>query len=185
MANDPTKAAKNTAPVKELSIEDIDDTGMHDEQTGFSPYWAPDEGKRFFGRIVDRDESDPEFIRYIVEASCLHVCERGDKANHETVPVHKGEFFTVSEYKGLGLGKYLGFEVLVRAKNKRPIKVDGKTKELWEWSLKVDGQSKALLTSERKALLAAYIQSQLINRPGVKAQAAAQSATGLPQSAQA
>jgi hypothetical protein len=146
------KTSTNTAPVDDQSAFPSGE-GFEDEQTGFPPYWNPSEGRKFYGRIMARDERDPEFVRYVVQASCKHVCRTGPADDATDCEVQTGENFTVSEYASLPLADYFGLEVLVTALKKRPIK--GGKQDVWIFKLQVAPQTKALLMQRRAAQIQA------------------------------
>src|SRR5579864_838726 len=65
-----------------------------DEQTGLPPYWAPDEEQfrqgipqNFFGRVIAKDDADPEFVRWIIQAGKEQNCKRGPAENAESILV--------------------------------------------------------------------------------------------------
>jgi hypothetical protein len=121
---------------------------FQEEQIGFPPYWTPEEGKKVYARVVDFDDSDPEFLRYVMQAGHDIDCQRGPSDAREEVTVHKGEFFTMSQYASLPLGKYLDIPVLIQVKEKR--KIDG-GKTMWVFSLSVSEQAKKILAARRQA----------------------------------
>jgi hypothetical protein len=120
---------------------------FQEEQIGFPPYWNPSEGKKFYARVVDVDDADPDFQRFVLQAGHDIECQRGPSADAETVVVHKGEFFTCSVYASLPLHRYLDIPVLVTVKGKR--KLDG-ARTLWEFSLAVSEQAKKVLAKRRQ-----------------------------------
>ncbi len=103
------------------------------DQIGFPPYWNPAPGKKFFGKVVMRDERDPDFIRYVIEAGVRHQCQEGPSDEAVAVTVDRGQHFNVSLYAGLPLENYYGQTVLVTAMRKQDI--DG-GKSVWKFDLK-------------------------------------------------
>ncbi|MDA4133691.1 MAG: hypothetical protein OK454_11305, partial [Thaumarchaeota archaeon] len=43
-------------------------SGWEDENLSLPPYWVTDIGKQFAARVIDLDNQDPEFPRYVLEA---------------------------------------------------------------------------------------------------------------------
>ena len=129
-------------------IKPIEAAGWEDEQTGFPPYWEPSDGGQFKGIVVGQDMSDPEFIRYTVQATHPTACFRGSKNEdrQEAVVVQPGENFTVSDYVQLKLHQYFGHEILVTVKDKQAIS-GGHT--MWNMRLRVSAATKALLLKQR------------------------------------
>lgn len=143
--------------------------GWEQEQIGFPPYWnprmtmvdptkpragmVPGTGNSFLGTVVNRDERDPNFTRYVVQASRAIRCQNGPSDDAEEVIVQKGEFFTLSTYASLPLDDYFGMEVYVQPIGKRKIKDDpetGEPRDLWRFSLMVSPESKKLLKNRRE-----------------------------------
>lgn len=135
--------------------------GFVEEQISFPPYWTPEEGKSFYGMVVDVDTNDPQFTRYVVQAYMPTPCERGDKHNKEDVTVQKGEFFTLSAYAGLPLDRYVGFAVFVTATGRREI---GQPQPMWEFTLKISPEDRKVLVEDRKAKIAIAMQKYRENR---------------------
>jgi len=131
--------------------------GFVEEQIGFPPYWTPEEGKSFYARVIEFDDRDPEFPRYIMQAGRETPCEQGGGEKMRPITVKKGEFFTVSEYSGLPLGRYIGIPVFVTALNKR--KLEG-NRTTWDWTLRIPEQAKAILQKRREAAATARVNQQ-------------------------
>lgn len=142
--------------------------GWEAEQIGFPPYWnprmefidpnnarkgmKPGTGNSFLGTVVNRDERDEHFHRYVIQASRAIRCQNGPSDDAEEVIVQKGEFFTLSTYASLPLENYFGMEVYVTPIQKRKIKDDpetGEPRDLWRFKLMVSPASKKLLTDKR------------------------------------
>lgn len=142
--------------------------GWEEEQIGFPPYWnprmefidpqvpskgyKPGTGNSFLGTVVNRDERDENFPRYIIQASRPIICQSGPAAEAEEILVQKGEFFSMSVYASLPLEDYFGMEVWVQPVSKRKIKDDPETgdpRQVWRFKLMVSPASKKLL-KERK-----------------------------------
>ena len=128
------------------------------EQTSFPPYWKPEPGKYFIGVLIEKDVTNPAFIRYQFQAMADTPCQRGaadgSAENSELVTAKAGETFSLSNYSGLAklLDEYLGvpFPVPVRveAKNK------GKTSEgqdFWHFDVRITSETKKMLSKYREA----------------------------------
>jgi hypothetical protein len=118
------------------------------DQIGFPPYWNPAEGKKFVGKVIMRDERDPDFVRYNIEAAVRHQCQEGPSDEARPVVVEKGQTFNVSDYAALPLSDYYGQTVLVTAIRKVPI--DG-GKTVWKFELKTTSEGRAQAAQLRRA----------------------------------
>lgn len=132
-------------------------------QIGFAPYWHPEPGKRFFGEIVQRDDRDPEFVRYLVKTHKTEECRRGPNnddtakgAVGEKVIVNKGDTFSISVY--YSLADEFDFHLFFAEKTGRhvPILVEAlktvKTKggqDVWQWRVLVSPEDKQALDGRR------------------------------------
>ena len=68
MAKDEVKSpAQNDNPPAEA--EATAPKGWESEQTGLAPYWIVEVGASFQGIVLERDVSDPEFVRYNLQAT--------------------------------------------------------------------------------------------------------------------
>ena len=139
--------------------------GWESEQIGFPPYWNPtmkedDKGKTipgtgnsFLGMPIQRDSRNPDFERYVIEASRDIMCKKGPAEDAEEILVRKGEFFTCSVYAALPLEEYFGYEVFVQPARKRklaPTPEINQKRDLWDFDLKVSPATKKLLKERRK-----------------------------------
>ena len=90
---------------------------VEDTQVGLPPYWKPRSengpaiGQSFCGIPMMIDDKDKNFIRYVIQATRTMKCWKGPVDNAEEVIIHAGDLFTVSNYSGLNLDKYFGFEI--------------------------------------------------------------------------
>jgi hypothetical protein len=139
--------------------------GYEDQQTGLPPYWSPDEealeqGKAqyFHARVIDYDDTNPEFHRWVLQALAPTICHRGPARDAEEVHVRIGEFFSVSDWAGLPLARYLGHPVFVFAKNKRPFGTKGRT--VWEWGLRTTKEVAALVAKRNEEMIMAKLRSR-------------------------
>lgn len=126
-----------------------------DKSGGFPPYWNPQLGKSFQGIIVKRDERDPDFIRYIIQATDTIMCATGPASDAEEVIVEPGQLFTCSAYATMNLEEYFGLEVKVITWKTRTLpgkeSSRGVPRSLWEFKYKLPPDSKRLLDTMRKA----------------------------------
>jgi hypothetical protein len=121
--------------------------GWEEESLGFPPYWNPEVGKSFRGVVMNRDERDPEFIRYVLLATAPVTCATGPADESDVVHVAPGGKFTVSAYASLRLDELAGLEVFVKCIGKREIK-NGK-QELWQWQVFLSPEAKKQLAARR------------------------------------
>src|SRR5216684_9323953 len=92
---------KNATPAPE---------GWEVAPTGFPPYWSPEEGKTFKGKVIGYDgdeENDGAFPRFTILATSPILCARGPKDDQTDVNVNSGELFNVSQYTQLPLENYM------------------------------------------------------------------------------
>ena len=94
----------NKAPVatKSAASDMPDFAQWTDRQVSFAPYWHPEPGDKFYGKIVAIDMRNPEFVR--LQFQCLQpelACQRGPAAEGNEVLVKKGENFSMSVYSAL------------------------------------------------------------------------------------
>lgn len=128
--------------------------GWEKEQIGFPPYWNPAEGKKFLGRVILKDEREPNFVRYVIEATLAPIkCQQGPADDAEEVIVKPGEYFTCSAYGALPLENFFGHQVLVTTEKKRKIPngEDGQPRTLWVFNVKVDEPTKKALLKQRES----------------------------------
>lgn len=147
--------AKNTAPAADnmtLSAEDKELAGFIEQQVGgFPPYWNPKIGDKFFATVVGKDDSDPEFERYVLQAKRPLKCARGKRGEQDEVIVNPGEYFTCSVYAALPLARYIGFDVFVTVKGQRDV---GRPQPMWVFTLAVSPEThKALMAKEQTRAL--------------------------------
>lgn len=148
------ETTKNPAPVT-TTIATAAPEGWETEATGFPPYWSPEEGKTFKGKIMAYDgdeENDGAFPRFTVLATSPANCARGPANDQTEVKVNAGELFNLSAYVQLPLENYMGYEVWVMAKNQRPLS-GGRT--TWDFDLRVSPETKRLVAERQAKLLEA------------------------------
>jgi hypothetical protein len=96
----PTTAPVNTSNAAADDMPDF--ASWTDRQVTFVPYWHPNQGDKFYGKIVGIDMRNPEFVR--LQFQCLQnelKCQRGPVAEGNEVIVRKGENFSMSVYSAL------------------------------------------------------------------------------------
>lgn len=132
--------------------------GWVEEAVGFPPYWKPDLGKSFRGVVLMRDERDPNFVRYHIEAREPVDCQRGPADDGVVETVGTGEIFTTSAFAALPLDRFFGFEVFVLVKGSRRLpgneSSNNMPRDLWEFKVLVSPETKKLLDSQRKENIA-------------------------------
>jgi hypothetical protein len=131
-----------------------------EQQTGFPPYWNPvvdeDSGKGngFKAKVMARDERDPEFIRYVLQATMGLRCQNGPADDAEEVLVKPGEYFTCGDYAALPLSDYFGEEVVVLTIRKRKLAANEKNpqkRDLWNFKILVSPETALRLEERREA----------------------------------
>lgn len=143
------KDTKNTAPVMAQN-QTAAPEGWEQEQTGFPPYWTPEEGATFRGTVIEFDpdtENDGGFPRFTLVSSGPLLCHQGPVDDQIEIMIKQGDRFNVSQYASLPLEEYLGFEVWAKAVSKRPISGG---KSVWVFDLRVAPETKRLV-AERQA----------------------------------
>jgi hypothetical protein len=153
------------ATAMESAAQSFDDAiasrvaGWEQEQVGFPPYWKAGMGKRLLGRIAMLDNRDPEFRRYVIEASVPMVCQRGPAHDAEPVSVAPGEFFTMSAYAALPLDTFFGIEVLLEVISERKLPGNemskGVPRDIFDWKVLVSPADKKMLRARRQEETAA------------------------------
>ena len=108
--------------------------GWEEENLSLPPYWVTDIGKQFAARVIDLDNGDPEFPRYVLEALAPVDCQSGKREEAEDVHVKIGEFFTCSTYAGLPLARYIGCRVVVKCTGTRKVNQPKPIVRLQAWS---------------------------------------------------
>lgn len=119
MATKKTAAAVTEAPAMTDYEKKILATlqGWEKDSLGFAPYFkVQDIGDCFVGKLVSLDFRDPKIPRFVFE-NPLDVpiqCYKGPVDSAEPVTVGKGEFFTLTQYKGLPIEVYMDIPVLYK-----------------------------------------------------------------------
>lgn len=145
-----SNANANPAPVT-TNMATAAPEGWDDMPMGFPPYWQPEEGKTFRGKVLSVDASDPEFVRFTLVATAPVKCARGPADDQTDVNVAVGELFTCSSYVQLPLEHFMGLELWAMAMGERPLK-GGKT--TWDFKVKCSSETKALVEARKAKLLA-------------------------------
>ena len=145
----------------EVIVQIPNTDGWVTEQTGFAPYWNPVEGASFFGIVVEKDERDPEFVRYLMKAVCDTPCKTGSEDNEEDVLVKAGDYFTVSVYFSLqGLFDFYlenGINTVMKVTAKKQVPTKKTGRKVWQWQVQVSPKDKQLADRKRAELMAAQV----------------------------
>ena len=154
MATSKNKGISEFEVDADAMIDDIDfDVAQWEsEQIGFPPYWNPGEGKKFLARVIARDERDPTFVRYVLQAQCKHLCQKGPADDAEPCEVKAGEFFTCSVYAALPLSEYFGVVCLVTTLKKRKLAATAENpqkRDMWDFNLKVAPADHKMLAQKK------------------------------------
>jgi hypothetical protein len=123
--------------------------GWEDENLSLPPYWVTAEGKQFAARVIDLDNQDPDFPRYVLEALAPVECQSGKRDEAEDVHVKIGEFFTCSMYAGLPLFRYIGCRVLVECTGTRKV---NQPQPMYVFRMVMHPDDKKMVAEDRKAL---------------------------------
>ncbi len=100
-----------------VNLEDFSEK----ENLGFPAYWKAKVGAKFAARVMSLNDSDPDFQRWIFQATRHPVtCARGPAESAKEVVVPIGDFFSTSAYaqfgnneSGRGLHQFIGEEILL------------------------------------------------------------------------
>lgn len=130
---------------------------LHDEQLGFPAYWAPAEepnSKGHFGsfkaKLIGFDDSDPEFERWVFQATHRTLCHKGPTDDQEEVIIEPGGYFSVSNYAQLNLAQYMDLTFLLIVMEKIDLP---KGKTMWKWECKTDNENHARLVQRRQNIV--------------------------------
>lgn len=168
MAND--KAPKNaTNTGKDNAADPMDFSQWEEEQIGFAPYWSPEEGKYFVGQVAGKDMRDPEFVRYLIQASVDTECQRGPVDGAERVLVKKGEFFSISVYYSLAdmfdllLERFtaVGKPLTCRLESVKTSKTSTQGRKVWNWKMLLPPADKKALTAMKEQVRREQIAAQV------------------------
>lgn len=168
-ANRATEAELDALEAKSFDIASLIPSDWEADDSGkFPPYWTPiwDEknkkGNGFKAFVQFIDDTNPEFLRYVLKASVDMVCRRGSKLSNsvERIRVSAGQQFTVSGYATMPLEMYEGLEVGVVVTGKRMLppneESEGKPRDLYDFTVCVSPEDKRRLESvevtDQKAL---------------------------------
>lgn len=125
------------------------------EQVGFPPYWKPKSpGDLFLAKVILKDERDPSFPRYIMQATKFPiVAQQGPAEDADVTIVSPGDYFTTSVWAGLPLDDFMDIEACIMAVKKRKLPgneaSDGVKRDLWVWEVKATPESRKLIASRR------------------------------------
>lgn len=141
MANSSKTEEKKVSPQSQ-TVEGLPDfSGWEERQVGFAPYWEPEAGQKFFGQVIDFDDRDEKFHRYLCVAGGPLDCFTGseEQGTKTAKRVNKGDTFTISVYAQLKeefelyLSAPFPVPVLVEAKEK----IKGGKGHVWLYTVKV------------------------------------------------
>lgn len=144
---------KNPAP---FGAPTIDTTDWIDERFGFAPYWNPNEGESIVCKLVARDDRDPEFVRFLVEALAPTKCFTGPKEDAKPELVEAGQTFTLSAYYSVDqkFSEYMELGVFptlqLTAAEKIKLKKDPR-KTVWKFTAKLHPDTAKQLSAARQA----------------------------------
>lgn len=143
-----------------------DFSGWQERQVGFSPFWRPEAKQWFFGQVIDLDDRDPEFVRYLCVAGMDLDCYTGSEeaGTLKPVKVHKGDTFTISVYSQLKeeFDLYLAADFPVPVRVEALEKIKGGKGHVWLYKVQVAPETNNLL----KAFKAKMRESQLSGSSG-------------------
>ena len=120
-----------------------------EENLSLPPYWVTDIDKQFAARVIDLDNGDPEFPRYVLEALAPVECQSGKRDEAEDIHVKTGEFFTCSTYAGLPLFRYIGCRVVVTCTGTRKV---NQPQPMYVFTAIMHPDDKKMVMEDRKAL---------------------------------
>jgi hypothetical protein len=126
-----------------------------EEKLDLPPYWVTDVGKSFAARVLDLDDRDPDFPRYVLEAMAPIECQSGPRDEAEDVRVEIGDYFTCSTYAGLPLERYIGCRVLVKCVDTRKT---SQPKPMFVFKMTMHPEDKKMVLDERKAIARVKMQ---------------------------
>jgi hypothetical protein len=105
---------------------------------------------------MGRDDRDPAFVRYLMQAVQPTECHRGAKNDEgvaESVTVEKGEYFSISVYYALkdAFDFYLDAAVrpIIKLTALKEVKTSTVGQTCWTWRLQVSPEDKKRLESAR------------------------------------
>jgi hypothetical protein len=153
MAKKNQNSGVSTDPEVLAQMENLDAApefaDYEDENLSLPPYWVTDIGKTFAARVIDLDDRDPKFPRYVLEAMAPVDCQSGPRDEAEDVHVQIGEFFTCSTYAGLPLERYIGCRVIVKCDGTRKV---NQPQPMYTFKMKMHPDDKKMVMEDRKAL---------------------------------
>ena len=153
-------------------VNPVDRTAWVDLPIGFDPYWTPEEGKQFVGKVCEIDARDPKFVRFRFIASEPTMCQKGDSEHAEDVLVEAGGFFTTSVYAGISkeliyhLQSGICPEVEVTAVRQDKVKTgEYAGKPFWVFSARVRPEDQRRLAVGREAYFRSLSAANQSPRP--------------------
>lgn len=139
----------NTKPEPEADLFNWElPTEWKEALTGFPPYWTAEEGAKWMGKVIGKDDNG-QFVRYLVQATKPMRAYRGGAEDQTDCVVMPGEYFTLSMYNNLQLERYIGAgEIGVMCTGQ--IKANTPSGFVWGFKLLMSPQTERLL-AERDA----------------------------------
>ncbi len=158
--------AKPTNKPTQTNEPDIDDDTKgadlgdftEQENLGFPAYWKIRVGAKVAARVMQLDDSDPEFQRWVFQATRHNVtCQRGPAKDAKMVTVEKGDFFSTSAYaqfgnneSSRGLHALIGEEVMLECVGE----IDtGKPSPMFDIKVHVTKETRAKLLARRQSIV--------------------------------
>lgn len=158
-------SAKDTA-AKTIVLDPNDYSKWSPIQIGFAPYWHPTEGAACVGSVIEKDDRNPNFVRYLLKAYAKLECKRGPRETGQSVVVEAGETFSMGVFSSmidefdfhLYMQKVAKQDIPVRieAVNKTPTSTpvdendpEGEKRQVWNWKMFTPPEKKKILDSKR------------------------------------
>ncbi len=123
---------------------------------GFDPYWNPEVGKSFVGRVAEFDARDPSFVRIRFITSERLLCQKGDAEHAEDIWVEAGGFFSISVYAGIAKELMYHYqsgltpEIFLHVLRKDKVKTGANAgKDVWIFGMKTRPEDQKRLAAGR------------------------------------
>lgn len=154
--------AKQPVQTKRVEGDDTHGVDLGDfsekENLGFPAYWKIGVGKKVAARVMQLDDSDPDFQRWIFQATRHPVtCGRGPAKEAKEIIVEIGDFFSTSAYaqfgnneSSRGLHALIGEEVMLECVGE----IDtGKPSPMFDIVVHVTKETRARLLAKRQEMV--------------------------------
>ena len=146
MSNKETKATANVPETPDWFSKGEGES----VQTQFPPFLKIKEGARAHCKLVDFDDHDPDFERWVFMALSPAQCHQGPQEAGEDVVVKKGDLFTISNYATLRVSRYIGCEMMIECTGK--IKANTPAGFVWGFKATLSPDSAKQLAERKQAL---------------------------------